>query len=67
MYDFGVTEMLKLDLGHIINNSLLFGMVGGAKIIATGIREISRIIVTVMPTISFFFLSEKIKNNIKLM
>ena len=44
-------------------NNLLFGMVGGAKIIATGIREINRIIVTDMLTISFFLFAEKIKNN----
>ena len=34
---------------------------GRRKIIATGIREISRIIEMVMTMISFFLLSEKIK------
>ena len=44
-------------------------MVGEAGIIATEIREISRIniIVTVIPTISFFILAEKIKHRMKLL
>ena len=53
-----------MDLAYQIsieNKNLLVRttVVGDAKIIATEIRQISRIIITDMPTISFFLLAKK--------